>query len=173
MLTLPPAFHGPICNIHLKRQSQYKVYEWMGLLHFYLVPMFLELGINSIVLENFSQFVCAMEFAMTIKERTVEDLYELRALIVKFLTGFERLYIGNNPSLNSRARLCLFQLIHIPAHIQWNGSICLGSQATVERSIGEMGHRIQSKKSPFSVLTNVIVRWEKQSSSFSTTHLSS
>jgi hypothetical protein len=161
MSTLPPAFCGPIRNIHLKRQSQYKVYEWMGLLHFYFIPMFLELGINLIVLENFSHFVHAMEFAMTIKERTLEDLQELRALIVKFLTGFERLYIGNNPSLNSRARLCLFQLIHIPVHIQWNGSIRLGSQATVERSIGELGHRIRSKKSPFSALTNVIIRREK------------
>lgn len=161
MSTLPPAFCGPIRNIHLKRQSQYKVYEWMGLLHFYFVPMFLELGINLIVLENFSHFVRAMELAMTIKERTLEDLQVLRALIVKFLTGFERLYIGDNPSLNSRARLCLFQLIHIPTHIQWNGSIRLGSQATVERSIGEMGHRIRSKKSPFSALTNVIIRREK------------
>ncbi|KAF9522802.1 hypothetical protein CPB83DRAFT_736485, partial [Crepidotus variabilis] len=38
MSTLPPSFCGPIRDIHLKRQSQYKVYEWMGLTHWYLVP---------------------------------------------------------------------------------------------------------------------------------------
>jgi hypothetical protein len=36
----------------------------------------------------------------------------------------------------------------------------LGSQATVERSIGEMGRKIQSKKAPFANLTNLI--YEKE-----------
>jgi hypothetical protein len=39
MDTLPPAFCGPVRNPHLKRQSQYKIYEWMALLHWYLIPM--------------------------------------------------------------------------------------------------------------------------------------
>jgi len=160
MKTLPPAFCGPIRDPHLKRQSQYKIYEWMGLLHWYLLPMCLELNFNMSVLENFSFFVRSVEFAMTVKPRNVDNLHQLHSWLVEFLTGFERLYIGNNPKLNIRARLCLFQLIHIPIHIKWNGSIRAGSQASVERSIGEMGHKIRSKKSPFSNLTNIIVRSE-------------
>ena len=51
MVSLPPAFCGPICDPHLKRQSQYKVYEWMALLHWYIIPIGIELGFNSLVLQ--------------------------------------------------------------------------------------------------------------------------
>ena len=161
MPTLPPAFCGPIRNVHLKRQSQYKIFEWMALLHWYIVPIGLEIGMNMLVLENFSIFSRAMEYAMTIAERNMEDLQKLRGMIVEFLVGFERLYIGNNPNLNSRARLCIFQLIHIPIHIYWNGSLRNSSQSTVERSIGEMSRQIRSKKSPFSNLANLIIKRER------------
>ena len=36
----------------------------------------------------------------------------------------------------------------------------MGSQATVERTIGEVGHQIRSKKSPFANLANIIYKWE-------------
>ena len=145
MDTLPPAFCGPVRNPHLKRQGQYKIYEWMALLHWYLVPMAIELGFHSMVIENFADFVWCIEFAMTPIARTEDDLWIFRKRIVKFLTGFEQIYIGNNPANNHRARLCVFQLIHVPVHIEWNGSIRTGSQATVERTIGEMGQKIKSR----------------------------
>ena len=50
MFTLPPAFCGPVRNPHFKRQSQYKIYEWMALLHWYIVPMTIELGFHFIVI---------------------------------------------------------------------------------------------------------------------------
>ncbi|TEB22828.1 hypothetical protein FA13DRAFT_1578618, partial [Coprinellus micaceus] len=53
--------------------------------------------------------------------------------------------------------LCVFQLIHVPIHIMWYGSIRLSSQATVERSIGEVGCKITSRKEPFAHLSNIIV----------------
>jgi hypothetical protein len=145
MSTLPPAFCGPVKNPHLKRQSQYKIYEWMALLHWYLVPMAIELGFHPNVIENFADFVWCVEFAMTSIARTEEDLWTLRKRIVKFLTGFEQIYVGDNPENNHRACLCVFQLIHVPVHIEWNGSIRTGSQATVERTIGEMGQKIRSR----------------------------
>ncbi len=160
MHTLPPAFCGPIRDPHLKRQSQYKVYEWMALLHWYIIPIGIELGFNPAVLSNFSLFVQAIEFAMTISPRDTQQLQSLQLLIAKFLEGYQKLYIGNDPEKILRARLCIFQLIHIPQHIQWNGSIRLGSQATVERSIGEMGHKIRSRKAPFANLANIIFQRE-------------
>ncbi|EDR04701.1 uncharacterized protein LACBIDRAFT_304028 [Laccaria bicolor S238N-H82] len=68
MVSLPPSFCGPIHDPHLKCQSQYKVYEWMALLHWYIIPIGIELGFNSLVLQNFSLFAEAVEFAMTISE---------------------------------------------------------------------------------------------------------
>ncbi len=160
MGTLPPVFCGPVRNPHLKRQSQYKIYEWMALLHWYLIPMAIELGFHPKVIENFADFVWCVEFTMTPIARTAEDLWTLRKRIVKFLTGFEQIYVGDNPANNHRARLCVFQLIHVPVHIEWNGSIRTGSQATVERTIGEMGQKIKSRRLPFANLTNLIIHRE-------------
>ncbi len=97
---------------------------------------------------------------MTIQPMGEKDLLELMGLIKVFLTGFEQLYVGDDPEKVSRCRLCIFQLIHVPQHIMWNGSIHIGSQATVERAIGEFGHKIHSKKAPFANLANII--YEKQ-----------
>ncbi|KAF9531569.1 hypothetical protein CPB83DRAFT_915758 [Crepidotus variabilis] len=160
METLPPSFSGPIRDIYLKRNSQYKIYEFMAVCHWYFIPIAIELSFNSSVLANFARFVEAIEFAMTTKPRSLKDLSYLQNLIADFLTNYERLYIGENPEKIIRSRLCIFQLIHIPIHIQWNGSIRLGSQATVERAIGEEAHKIRSKKSPFSNLANIIYRRE-------------
>ena len=160
MKTLPPSFCGPVRDPFLKRQSQYKVYEWMALLHWYILPIGMELGLDARVLENFSDFVSAIEFSMTVKSRSDADIASLHATIWKFLIGFEALYVGSNPSHISRVRLCIFQLIHVPIHMKWNGSIRIGSQATVERSIGEVGHKIRSKKAPFAHLASIITEKE-------------
>jgi len=158
--TLPPAFCGPVRDPFLKRQSQYKIYEWMALLHWYILPIGIELGFQPAVLQNFSKFFQIIEYSMKIRNWSHPELTMLHVRIRDFLTEFETLYIGNNPENISRARLCIFQLIHIPQHIMWNGSIRLGSQATVERAIGEMGHKIRSKKSPFANLANIIYERE-------------
>ncbi|KJA26463.1 hypothetical protein HYPSUDRAFT_132751 [Hypholoma sublateritium FD-334 SS-4] len=160
MTTLPPSFCGPIRDPYLKRQSQYKIYEWMALLHWFILPIATELSMNPLVIKNFSRFVEAIEFAMTIKSRNEDEIQYLHQLIVRFLEDYESIYIGQDPEKINRARLCIFQLIHVPLHIQWNGSIRLGSQATVERSIGEMGHKIRSKKAPFANLANLIYQRE-------------
>ena len=147
--TLPPSFCGLVRDPRLKRSSQYKIYEWMALLHWYIVPIAWELGFNSEVVKNFALFSNVIEFAMTIVPRTEKDLAMLYKKIAFFLKDFERLYVGNDASKISRCRLCVFQLIHIPYHISYNGSIRFGSQATCERAIGDIGHGIRSKKSPF------------------------
>ena len=147
--TLPSSFCGPIRDVHKKRQSQYKIYEWMALLHWYIVPIAWEFGFDQKVVENFALFSNVVEYAMTITTRTQDDLAKLLEKIVKFLQGFEHLYVGQEPSRITRCRLCVFQLIHIPHHISYNGSIRFGSQATCERAIGDIGHGIRSKKSPF------------------------
>ncbi|KAF9523629.1 hypothetical protein CPB83DRAFT_871548 [Crepidotus variabilis] len=153
METLPSSFCGPIRDIHLKRNSQYKIYEWMAILHWYFIPIAIELSFNSVVLVTLALFVEAIEFEMTVKPRNKNDLNLLHGLISRFLLNYERLFIAGDPSKIVRARLCIFQLIH-------NRSIRLGSQATVERAIGEEAHNIHSKKAPFRNLTNIIYQRE-------------
>ncbi|KAH9946556.1 hypothetical protein B0H21DRAFT_779031 [Amylocystis lapponica] len=127
MSTLPPSF----CSV-------YKIYEWMALVYWYILPIGIELGFNPMLLANFSQLV---------------DIYDdLHIKITQFLTGFQTIYIGDNPEQISQFRLCIFQLIHVSTHIMWYGSIRLGSQATVERMIGALA--------PFANLANII--FEKQ-----------
>jgi hypothetical protein len=118
--------------------------DGMALLYWYILPISVKLGFNPGLLQNFSDFVEVIETSMTIQGRTTGELANLHNLIKKFLEGFEKLYIGKDPAKVSRFHLCLFQLIHIPTHIEWYGSIRIGSQATVERAIGEMGHKVHS-----------------------------
>jgi hypothetical protein len=158
--TLPASFCGPVRDPFLKRQSQYKIYEWMALLHWYIIPIGIEVEFPPALLKKFSDFVEVVEMAMTISPRSEQDLIALHKLIQRFLKDFERIYVGNEPTKVSRCRLCIFQLIHVPQHIEWNGSIRLGSQATVERAIGEIGHKIRSKKAPFANLANIIYERE-------------
>jgi Transposase family tnp2 len=160
MSTLPASFCGLVRDPFLKRQSQYKIYEWMALLHWYIIPIGIEVGFSPMLLSNFSDFVEIVETAMTIAPRSTQELVSLHQLLQKFLKGFERIYVAGDPEKVSRCRLCIFQLIHVPQHIEWNGSIRAGSQATVERAIGEVGHKIRSKKAPFANLANII--YEKE-----------
>ena len=41
--TIPSSFCGPIRDPHKMQQSQYKIYKWMALLHWYTVPIAWEL----------------------------------------------------------------------------------------------------------------------------------
>ncbi|KAI0262763.1 hypothetical protein BC834DRAFT_828555 [Gloeopeniophorella convolvens] len=156
MATLPPSFCGPVRNPYKKRQSQYKAFEWMALLHWYIVPIAWELGFDQEVIKNFAIFSNIIEYAMTTVPRTVIDLGNLFDKIILFLRGFEDLYVNNDPTKVSRCRLCIFQLIHIPHHIEFNGSIRIGSQATTERAIGEVTYDLKSQQSPYgNIVTNI------------------
>lgn len=68
----------------------------MALLHWYIIPIGMETGINPSVLKNFSQFVEIIEFAMTNTKRTDTNLSYLQDLIIQFLVDFEKLYIGQD-----------------------------------------------------------------------------
>src|SRR6202012_4957522 len=94
--------------------------------------------------------------AMSHSPKSDNDLVSLYNLVKSFLQEFERLYVQYDPEKVSRCRLCLWQLIHIPTHIAWNGSIRFGSQATVERAIGEIGHKVRSKKAPFGNIATLL-----------------
>jgi hypothetical protein len=128
----------------------------MALLHWYIIPVAWELGFDKDVLKNFAQFVNIIEVAMSHTPKSDEDLASLYKLIRSFLEGFERLYVDDDPVKVSRCRLCIWQLIHVPSHIAWNGSIRFGSQATYERAIGEIGHKVRSKKAPFANIATLL-----------------
>ena len=119
--TLPLSFSGPIQDPSKKQESSYKIYEWMALLHWYIVPIAWELGFNREVVKNFAIFSNVVEYAMTAIPPTQKDLITLYAKIVDFLQGFEHIYVGNIFKI-PHCRLCLFQLIFVPFHIPYHGS---------------------------------------------------
>jgi hypothetical protein len=133
METLPPSFGGLIRNPHKKHHSQFKVYEWMALLHLYIIPIAWELGFNYDVLSNFALSVDIVEVAMSHTPKSDMDLAALYNLVRSFLGGFERLYVQNDPAKVSRCRLCIWQLIHVPIHrlchtwlatsVNWDGRL--------------------------------------------------
>ena len=122
MNTLPSSFSGPIRDTHKKRHSQYKIYEWMALLHWYIIPIAWELGFDREVLENFMEFADLVEIAMSHTPKSDKQLAAAYVLAQSFLEVFQRLYVHNEPKNVSRFRLC-WQLVHVPTHMSWNGSI--------------------------------------------------
>jgi hypothetical protein len=76
--------------------------------------------------------ICVSVTAMSHTPKSNEDLASLYNLAISFLEGFERLYVHGDPTKVSRCRLCIWQLIHVPVHIAWNGSI-----STREKKIRE------------------------------------
>jgi hypothetical protein len=135
MSTLPPAFCGPIRDPYLKCQSQYKVYEWMALLHWYIIPIGTEIGMDPTVLWNFSHFTAAIEFAMTIQPRDDAELQELHKIITNFLVEYELLYIGKDPNKILCARLCIFQSIHVPGLTTSSGTVQFGLDLKLQSSV--------------------------------------
>jgi hypothetical protein len=115
-----------------------------------------ELGFDKDVLKNFAQFVNIVEVAMSHTPKSDKELASLYDLISSFLEGFERLYVDDDPVKVSRCRLCIWQLIHVPLHIAWNESIRFGSQATCERAIGEIVHKVRSKKALFANIATLL-----------------
>jgi hypothetical protein len=93
MSTLPTSFCGCVRDPFLKRQSQYKIYEWMALLHWYIIPIGIELEFPPVLLQKISDFVEVVEMAMTISPRSEQDLINLHHLIKRFLENFERIYV--------------------------------------------------------------------------------
>ena len=51
--------------------------QWMAPIHWYIVSIGLELELNPAILQNYSHFVDAAEFVMTIKARSVNDIIKL------------------------------------------------------------------------------------------------
>lgn len=156
MATIPAAFTGPVRDPHLKRNTQYKMFEWKALTHWLTIPILLELEMLMMVIFNFARFVKIVEFAMTITGRTEDDLEMIRKEIVKFLYEFQEIYVGDDSTKVSRMRLSMFHLLYIPDHIRWNGSYRIGSQGTLERHIGVLERKIRSRKEPFVNLANKI-----------------
>jgi hypothetical protein len=154
--TLPASFIRQVRNLYRKCNTHHNIYEWMAVLHYFIIPIAWELEFDEYVLENFLEFVNIVEVAMSHTSECNDDFATLYAQAISFLQGLERLYAHSHPTIVSRCGLYIRQLIHVPTPIAWNGSIIFGSQATVERAIGKIGHKVRSRKAPFANITTMI-----------------
>ncbi|KAJ8486995.1 hypothetical protein ONZ45_g14488 [Pleurotus djamor] len=157
--TLPPSFSGPVRNLYTKRNSQYKIYEWMNVVHLYTVPILRAINADSRIIHNYALFVEIAEEVTHLRGHTESELQALEDKIIKFIKSYELLYVNDAADI-TRCRLCITYLIHIPRQIRWNGSFRIGSQATCELTIGHLGKKIRSAKAPFANLANILVEDE-------------
>ena len=127
----------------------------MALMYWYILPIGMEMEFDYEMLHNFSCLLEIVEFAMTVKARTDCEISEYQGKINTFLHQYElqmflRMFGGVIcVCFNLFTYLCIS-----------DGSIRLGSQATVEWTIGEAGHKIHSKKSPFANMANIFFQKE-------------
>ena len=59
----------------------------MALLHWYIIPIGIELEFPSHLLSNFAKFAKIVDIAMTVKATKQSELVELHSLIKDFLLG--------------------------------------------------------------------------------------
>jgi hypothetical protein len=120
MATLPTSFCDPVRNPYEKRNSQYKIYEWMAVLHWYFVPMAIELRLPTQMTQNFSKLVRIVEFAMTPIPRSDTDLAGLEVLIKDFLEEFEKVYDQDSPiTPPSMERFCPCRMVSNSGEAYW------------------------------------------------------
>jgi len=108
-----------------------------------------------------SLFQRIAEFSSTQTTRTEEDLAHLERLERQFDETFEAVYIESNEANVHRAGLSFHQLLHTSQTLRCMGSNRIGSQATCERAIGELGHRVRSQTQPFVIMANQAVEREQ------------
>ncbi|KAJ8501880.1 hypothetical protein ONZ45_g11974 [Pleurotus djamor] len=159
MRTLPGVFSSPIRNIAEKLNTSYKLFEWMGIVHWYIGPFMIELGADQRYTSHFSKFSRIAEISMRPHPFTNKELDDLTTLIIDYLIEHEILYILTVKDVN-RARIVLFQLLQIPRIIRAWGSYRSVSQGTCERAIGILGHQVTSYKSPYAHLANIVLERE-------------
>jgi hypothetical protein len=157
---IPAALGGAPSNIHLNRNSQYKLWEWAAFLHWFSLPMLFRMNAPTEVIAHWGLFVESIDAIMNHEGVLEEALPTLQRKLDKFVRDFEKIYVRGNIKLVSRCRLYLFQLCHIPEMIRNNGTFRLGSQFGMERTIGFLKHRISSWKEPFSNIAEKIVQQE-------------
>ncbi|KAJ8514956.1 hypothetical protein ONZ45_g7563 [Pleurotus djamor] len=146
-------------NIAEKLNTSYKLFEWMAIVHWYIGPFMIELGVDNRYTALFSKFSLIAEVSMRPQPFTDRQLHDLTELIILFLIEYEILYIRSVKDI-SRGRIVTFQLLQIPRIIRAWGSYRSVSQGTCERMIGWLGHKVRTDKAPYAQLANIILDQE-------------
>lgn len=92
-------------DIHLKRNTQYKVHEWASIFLYYLLPYFLTIDCPAIVIDLLATFINFITLSLNPKGLTGTELLRLRHLAAQFCVKFELYFVRNNLTHVDRARL--------------------------------------------------------------------
>ncbi len=146
--TLPPSFCRPIRDPYKKQQSQYKIYEWMAFLYWYITSIASELGFNPDVVKNFALFSNIIEYTMT---TPLGHIKTCTCFITKFYFFFKDLKDSMLAMIHLKSLTAGYAsfssfLFHIIFHIMALSDL---AQALCKWTIGNIGHGIRSKNPPF------------------------
>jgi hypothetical protein len=154
---IPSHFGTAPSNINKNRNSQYKLFEWAAFLQWFSLPFLMTLQAPQEVIAHWGLLVLSTQLVLDHNGISEKNLKSVEKLLNRFVVDFERIYVRNKLELSGRCKLYLFQLLHITEIIRANGSLRVGSQFSMERTIGFYKRLIRSFKEPFSNLANRIV----------------
>lgn len=157
---IPGAFGAPPSNLHTGRNSQYKLFEWAAFLHWFSIPMLVSMGAPQEVTKHWSLLVHAVSLILDRNGISEENLNLVQQMLHTFVVDFEKMYVQGELSLVHRCKLYIFQLLHVTTQIRLNGTFRLGSQFSMERTIGYFKRLIRSSKAPFVDLANCMIKQE-------------
>lgn len=144
-------------NIFLKRNTQYKLHEWVSWAHYYSIPLLEYVGFPPDYIEHWALFVAAMELSLRPQALDSADVDLVQEYLAQFCEQNEVLYIADDVALVNRAPMCIHQLLHVADHLRWLGSLRHYSQYPMERTVGQVGRMVHSQKEPWANMVNELV----------------
>ncbi|KAK0517784.1 hypothetical protein OC842_008000, partial [Tilletia horrida] len=149
---LPGDFGKVPRDPHKKANSQYRMVEWISVFHYYLGPYLHSLGSDRDFLTMLLYLLDGIATTMQEPGLRQTDVGTVRQSMAHFCHAWERLYIGDDASLLSRARMSLHLLLHVAESTIQVGNMRSSSQGACERLIGSVKSDLRSRKARYANL---------------------
>ncbi|KAL8277226.1 hypothetical protein RQP46_010399 [Phenoliferia psychrophenolica] len=136
-------------NIHLKRNTQYKMWEWLAWALWYSIPLLFEAGLPEDHLLLWAQYILIITHILDPIPMTPERLADLSNLVADMAVEYERLFVGEDMTQIHLVTLSLHDLLHLPDAFRMTGNPRHDSQLPAERKIGGVKKYVHQHKLPF------------------------
>lgn len=153
---LPGSFDRTPRNPALKISSGYKAWEYLMYV-FGLGPAVFFGVLPDKYWSNFCKLVFAIR-CLSQRQLTSQDIRDVHVALTEFVEDFELLYYQRNPNRLHFVRQSIHLLLHLAHETVRMGPLCLTTQWTMERFIGDLGSQIRQHSNYFANLNERCLR---------------
>ncbi|KAH8920025.1 hypothetical protein BT69DRAFT_1376799 [Atractiella rhizophila] len=160
VIDLPARFSNRIRNLDKFRNTRYSIYEWLAWVHWYSVPILLEVGFHIELIQHWTNFVSAIKIITKIHAASLSQLKVQVPSSAAFVLDLRSSTCGTSLLWSA-----VFQCRHQPPHIvplsRVLGSLMNFTQLPLERNLGTEKDKRGSRRLPYAELANNLIRREQ------------